>query len=260
MKSKKYVAVLLALIICSGSPFAQEYKVSVQNTKDGKLVLNDFYGELPIEGYAGNEIIISSTSDRFEQPPPQAKGLKPIYAAGTDNTGLALRVEKNGNQVTVQCLLPITSGGASYKIRVPENFSIQVKSECSRSNDVSIQNTKNEIEVNVCHSIKVKNVTGPLVLSNISGDINVVFSDINKDKPISIASVSGDIDVTVPAKTPVDLEMSTVSGNMYSDFELQADNKSLHRIGGNTINSKLNGGGTDIKIHNVSGNIYLRKG
>jgi hypothetical protein len=31
-------------------------------------------------------------------------------------------------------------------------------------------------------------------------------------------------------------------------------------VGGGAINAKLNGGGTDLRITNVSGNIYLRKG
>jgi lia operon protein LiaG len=118
---------------------------------------------------------------------------------------------------------------------------------------------KNEVEFNGCHDINLRNVTGPLVVSTISGEINVTFSEISKDKPISLATVSGEVDVTLPAKSPVDLEMSTVSGNMYSDFDLQTEDKDMRRIGGSSIHTHLNGGGTDLKLHSVSGNIYLRK-
>jgi len=97
-------------------------------------------------------------------------------------------------------------------------------------------------------------------LSTISGDINISFSEVSKDKPISIASVSGEIDITVPAKTAMDLEMETISGNMYSDFDFQAGDKPIRRVGGSTVNTQLNGGGVDLKLHTVSGNIYLRKG
>ena len=260
MKTRNYILTILTLFFSASFLFGQEYKIPVQNTKESTLTLYDFYDDLPIEGYAGNEIIITSTTDRFQNPPEQAKGLKPVYAGGTDNTGMALNMEKNGNDISIRCLLPIPSGGATYKIKVPENLSLRIKSDCSRSNSVNIQNMKNEIEVNVCQSIKLKNVSGPLVLSNISGNINVTFNEISNNKPISIASVAGEIDITLPAKAAVNLEMRTVSGNMYSDFDFNADHKDMQRVGGNSINASLNGGGTDLKITNVSGNIYLRKG
>jgi lia operon protein LiaG len=257
MKKMNCILPLSVLLFTAQALNAQEYKIPVENSREGKLTLIDIPENLPIEGYAGNEIII--TSDHFNEPPDRAKGLKPVYPGGTDNTGMALSVEKNGNQVNIQCLLPITQN-ASYRIKVPENFSLRIKSGCARSGSVDIQNMKNEVEINACQSIKLRNVTGPLVLSTISGNIDVLFTELSKDKPISIASVSGEIDVTLPAKTTADLEMGTVSGNMYSDFDFQADKKEMKRIGGNSINTSLNGGGVDLKINSVSGNIYLRKG
>jgi DUF4097 and DUF4098 domain-containing protein YvlB len=118
---------------------------------------------------------------------------------------------------------------------------------------------KNEIEINNCHSLELKNVSGPLVLYTISGNITVTLTGVNKTKPTSIASVSGDVDVTVPAGIAANLEMSTVSGNMYSDFDISPSKNQMRRVGGNTITTPLNGGGGDLKLSVVSGNIYLRK-
>ncbi|HXB45162.1 MAG TPA: DUF4097 family beta strand repeat-containing protein [Puia sp.] len=260
MKTTNLILTIFTVLFFTNSLLAQEHKITVQNSKEGTVILDGFYGDLPIEGYAGNEIIITSTDGRFEKVPAQAKGLKPVYPDGTDNTGMALNVEQSGNEISIRCLLPIEQGGAAYKIKVPENLSLRIKGDCSRSNSVHIQNMKNEIEVNVCESIKLKNVSGPLVLSNISGNIDIVFNEISSNKPISVASISGEIDVTLPAKAAVNLEMRNVSGNMYSDFDFNTSHKEMQRVGGNSINAKLNGGGTDLKITNVSGNIYLRKG
>ena len=235
---------------------SEDYRITVQNTKDGKITLNDFSGDLPVEGYNGTEVII--TSDRGRETPSRAKGLKPVYADGTDNTGIGVSVEKNGNQITLQCLLPITQS-ANYKIKVPDNFSVKVDNECGHSGDVIISNMKGEVEVKNCQDIKLKNVSGPLVLSTISGNIDLEFSDMSKDRPVSINSVSGEIDVTLPSKAGVDVEMETISGGIYSDFDFSSDKKTLRRIGGNNIKGQLNGGGVDFKITNVSGNIYLRK-
>jgi lia operon protein LiaG len=259
MKAKLYFLIPMALVVSINVTKAQEHRITVQNPQETTLTLSDFYDELPIEGYAGNEVIITSTSSRFKDVPERAKGLKPIYAAGTDNTGIGLNVEKNGNDIRIICLSPITNHDGSYKIKVPENMSLRIKSDCAHDNSVDIQNMKNEVEVNVCQSIRLRNVAGPLELSNISGNIDVVFGTISP-KPISIAAISGEIDITLPSKTPANLEMTTVSGNMYSDFDFSSEKSDMHRVGGGTVNTKLNGGGTDLKITNISGNIYLRKG
>lgn len=250
--------ITLLIFFAAGLLSAQEYKTTVQNTKDGKLILKDFNGKLPVEGYSGSEIIITGTTENLT-PPEKAKGLKAIYPAGTDNSGIGLDVEKNGNTITVTCLIPFTRAG-EYKIKVPDNLALEFESGCERSNEISVTNTKNEIDIKSCHDIELKNVTGPLVLSTISGDINITFSSISSDKPSSVNSISGDIDITVPAKTASNLELRTVNGGFYSDFDFTDTQKNLKKVGGNELNFPLNGGGFKFSIATVSGNIYLRKG
>lgn len=250
--------IALVIFFTAGILSAQEYKLNVQNTKETKLILKDFNGLLPIEGYNGSEIIITSTSGKVI-PPEKAKGLKSIFPSGTDNTGIGLDVQKVDNMITITCLIPFTQEG-EYKIRVPENLAIELSSGCERSNDVSISGMKNEIDINTCHNIDLKDVTGPLVLATISGDINITFSSINAAKSSSINAISGDVDITLPAKTPVDLEIRTISGAVYSDFNFSDSQKDLKRVGGNVMNHSLNGGGFKFSIGCISGNIYLRKG
>lgn len=258
MKTIKISLITIFIFFTAAMLPAQEFKTTVQNTKDGKLILKDFSGKLPVTGYNGNEIIITSTSEDHS-PPEKAKGLKAIYPSGTDNTGLGLDLQKNGNVITITCLIPFTRNG-EFQIKVPENLALEFESGCERSNEISVENTKNEIEIKNCHDINLKGVTGPLILSTISGDINVTFSSINPDKPFSVNSISGDIDITLPVKTATNLELGTVSGGFYSDFDLTDSQKNLKKVGGNELNFPLNGGGFKFNIVTVSGNIYLRKG
>jgi DUF4097 and DUF4098 domain-containing protein YvlB len=139
-------------------------------------------------------------------------------------------------------------------------FNFEKKNNNVMLQNIYVRNMKNELEISNLHSINLSNVTGPVVLSTVSGNIDVVFSELNKDKPISISSVSGEIDITLPSKSPVNLKMKTVSGTIYSDFDFQANNASMKQIGGSSMKYQLNGGGVDFSIVNVSGNIYLRKG
>jgi lia operon protein LiaG len=255
--TKLYCATaLLALLLSAHSTRAQDFKVAVP--ANATISFENFPGDLPIEGYSGNEVVISGAETITA--PERAKGLKPIYAGGTDNTGLGIGMEKNGDNITLVYLLPITQEGRQFKIKVPENLYLKIKSGCERNTNVNISNIKGEIDVNVCGDIKLKSVSGPLVLNTISGNITVAFTEVHKDKPISIANISGEVDVTLPAQTPANIEMSTISGTMYSDFDFHTDDKNMRRIGGNSVNTQINGGGVDIKLHNISGSIYLRKG
>lgn len=248
---------LAFIILLSARIKAQEYRISVDNVKTAKLSLENFSGKLTIEGYNGNEIIITPTNSNFT-PPERAEGLMPVYATGTDNTGIGISVEKIKSQVSVKCLLPFTHK-VEYDLKVPENLSLHVQSQCQNSCDIFIKNMKNEIEVNNCYSINLESVSGPLVLATISGSIDIDFESINTDKPFSIYTVSGDIDISLPEKTPVNLDMGTVSGSMYSDFELSNTDQEMNQVGGNKITAKLNGGGVRISLVTISGNIYLRK-
>ena len=324
MKTNKFLAMMIALIPISYMVVsAQELKIPVENTKTGKLILEGFSGNLPIEGYNGKEIIITGEADSSSQEVPErAKGLKPINGNGNK---LGLQVEKNDNRITVRCSLPPSKSGA-YKFKVPENLSLEISGNfmggdhsfvynfksTGRNKDknstyvwastgtdittfgfdgdsagpflslkdmpekqiifknqkhadfmlksISIRNMKNEVEINNINSINLTNVTGPLVLSTINGDINVVFSELNKDKPTSLSTVKGEVDVTLPSKTQTNLEFQTMSGTVFSNFDFPADNKSSNQIGGTTLKYPLNGGGVDFKIVTVKGNIYLRKG
>jgi DUF4097 and DUF4098 domain-containing protein YvlB len=119
---------------------------------------------------------------------------------------------------------------------------------------------KNEIDIQSCHDITLKNVTGPLVLSTISGNINISYGGNVPDKPVSINAVSGEIDITLPSSTPANLELRTVGGNFYSDFDFTSPKENLKRVGGSELTYSLNGGGPKISIATVSGNVYIRKG
>jgi hypothetical protein len=258
MKKMKIIHIVLSLLLTPGILPAQEFKIAVQNTKDGRIILKDFIGELPVEGYSGNEIIITSNSEKVV-PPDKAKGLKAVFPSGTDNTGIGLDVQKSGNIITIQCLLPFSQNG-EYTLRVPDNLALEFESGCERSNSISVANTKNEIDIKNCHDIKLKNVSGPLVLATISGNIDITLGTLNSEKPFSINSISGDIDITIPLKTAANLELSTITGSFYSDFDFTDVQKDLKRVGGSKLNYALNGGGFKFNLVTVSGNIYLRKG
>ena len=64
------------------------------------------------------------------------------------------------------------------------------------------------------------------------------------------------IDLGFAASRKADLKMSTISGTIYTNLAM---NKASQRNGGNSINTEYNGGGENVELETISGDIFLRK-
>ena len=129
----------------------------------------------------------------------------------------------------------------------------------------SFRNLSGEIEIRTTSSdVVMEGVTGPVVANSVSGSIEIVFSELNQQKPTSITVVSGDADITLPAQTPADLKLASVSGEVYTNFDISLkggdEEKGLKRLGmGRPIEGTINSGGVAFQVKTVSGDIFLRK-
>jgi DUF4097 and DUF4098 domain-containing protein YvlB len=127
---------------------------------------------------------------------------------------------------------------------------------------VNVSNFSNEIEIKATFGdIQLEDVTGPALINNVHGKIYAKFSKVNPKNPISITSVHGDVDVSLPAKTPANLDLKSSHGEIYTDMDIAFDNvrDNMRQISGNRIAGKLNGGGVEIHLESTHNNIYLRK-
>jgi hypothetical protein len=87
--------------------------------------------------------------------------------------------------------------------------------------------------------------------------INANITVTGQTKEMKIKSISGYIDLAVPGTREADLDLSTISGTMYSDHELLL--KKEHTGIPSRITEKFNNGGPLIKLETISGDIYFRK-
>jgi DUF4097 and DUF4098 domain-containing protein YvlB len=145
---------------------------------------------------------------------------------------------------------------------VPNKVHLKLPDKNPRNEDIHISNYNGEIEVSTLSAnVNLKNVTGPVIAHSISGDIDIDFSHLSNATPSSISVISGHIDVTLPTSAKTDLKLRTISGEIYTNFDIQRKNENSHlqQIGGRKVNGTLNGGGVELKLKTISGNIYLRK-
>jgi len=141
--------------------------------------------------------------------------------------------------------------------------------------DVTITNVNGSIEINAFESdITLKDISGEVSASTVDGDLLVTYKDVKMNKQLYFSSVDGDIDVTLPSNIQANLSLQTLDGEKFTDFDIDItiapkqktkdDKRSTDMVpffrAGNAVYGKINGGGTEIRIKTVDGNIYLRKG
>jgi hypothetical protein len=87
--------------------------------------------------------------------------------------------------------------------------------------------------------------------------INANITIEGKTEKMDVKSISGYIDLSVPSDKKADLELSTISGTIYSNHKLALNNR--HSGVPSLIQEKLNNGGLPIKLETISGDIFFRK-
>ena len=241
---KQKLIILITLLSVSLYANSQEYRLAKSS---GQLKLN-ITGVI-VEGYDGKDIIFSGQKVINEEPSDErAKGLVAISSSKyTDNTGLGISVIENGQDVNVNMvakkpidiltikvpntikvsILNNNGGFFSYNNSSSGTFSASNSSyndnSSKKGDEIIIKNLKSEIEVSVhSNKIRLENNTGPMNIKTISGPVDAIFNSDIKG-PVSIISVTNYVDVTLPASTKANIEMSSNYGKLYAGKEFKID-------------------------------------
>ena len=94
---------------------------------------------------------------------------------------------------------------------------------------------------------------GDIVLNTISGGIEIK----DYQGAVQAKSISGFVDFSSPGNQGVDVSFKSVTGEIYSDFDLKLDESST--AWSKKLNRSVNGGGEKVKLETVSGDIFFRK-
>jgi hypothetical protein len=101
-------------------------------------------------------------------------------------------------------------------------------------------------------SIKAEKMEGQVELSTVNGFLDAGFQRISRCHPISLSSVNGPIKVSLPSGARANVSAQNLSGGIDTDF-----GRSWRAPGGHRLEVAVNGGGTQIRVHNVNGGISI---
>jgi DUF4097 and DUF4098 domain-containing protein YvlB len=256
---KKSILVCAGFLLCLIQAQAQEYKTKLANAKDRKVTIEMDAGQVKIEGYNGDEVVIQANSG-YEAPPERAKGLKPMYNSAVDNSGIGLSVTPENGGLHIE---KATRKQIKYTIKLPRKVALLFQETNWQGSSVVISNMDGDLEIRTNNSsIDLNNVTGPVVANTINGEVSITYSSLSQEKPTAISTINGPIDITLPANTKANMKLRSINGEMYTDFDLgvKSSKDGLSKVGGgNQIDGTANGGGVEMQLKTISSNIYIRK-
>lgn len=247
---KQAVFILLISISCALNA-QEDYSKSLDGIEWVKI---ESKADLTINTHSKNELLINV--GRMAKSPERAKGLKLVGSDGSDNTDVGFRVVTDGNNLIVKNLRK-SEGAVIY---LPANQKISVKTTWQGDIDISGFTSEIEATAEINGSIKIKDVSGPITADVLNGELEVVFDKVNQSSPISLYTTNGELDVTLPANTPANLVLSTINGNVYTNFDISIPDKDgMKAIATKKVRGAINNGGVDIQLKSTNGTIYLRK-
>jgi DUF4097 and DUF4098 domain-containing protein YvlB len=227
MENIIYICVTAILMSFSNTLFSQQIVEKSSPIKaDQELKLNfEFADKITVTTWDKNEVYVKATVSINDN---------------ADNDHFILDVNQK-------------SYGIEFESEIENMKSLQTRKKITDEDGSTI--IYNSVDMDLYFEVKVpKDIE--LEIETISGDIELK----NVLGKMDINTISGFIDVTLPVKHNADLELSTISGAMYSDFEFNKEkNNGYHHYGKRDLSKKLNSGGTKIYLETISGDIYLRK-
>jgi DUF4097 and DUF4098 domain-containing protein YvlB len=147
----------------------------------------------------------------------------------------------------------------NFELRVPQSIEYNFDRISSVSGNVSLEAVTGRIRAeSVSGNVDVMDVSGILSASSVSGNVTAQVTRVTgSGEVMKFSSVSGNVVVRAPANLDADIEMSSVSGSLKTDFPIEVREP---RYGpGRSARGRLGSGTNSLRITTVSGRVSLTR-
>src|SRR5581483_7609899 len=161
-----------------------------------------------------------------------------------------------------------------FEVQVPQAVKYRFDAISSVSGNVEVSGVSGELRArSVSGEVKVKSVSGSVNASSVSGDVEVeevvgaasakstsgnveaAISRLEGGEKIEFASVSGNVQVRLPSNLDAEIDLSTLSGSLRTDFPITIEEA---RFGpGRRARGRVGNGSRSLRLSSTSGNVSL---
>ena len=141
----------------------------------------------------------------------------------------------------------------NLEIKLPSNVEIDASSV---SGNVEVVGAQGQVRAgSVSGDIRLERLRAASVEArSVSGEISASIESLTGSGALSFKSVSGGVKLDLPRGLDADLSMSSVSGQLDSEFQMTLGGRTSRR----RIEARIGRGGRDLDVTTVSGDVRLR--
>ncbi len=231
---------LFGLILLVTTTSAQDFQKTYAISAGGHIKVRNISGDVTVTGYDGNSIVVTAVKEGRD------RDLVNIEDRSTgDMIDLAVRYPQKGN----------ANASVDFDIRVPRSAEYNFDRISSVSGNVQVAGVMGRLKVeSVSGNVDVRGVSGVVSASAVSGDVNVDLAKAGSGN-MKFSSVSGNVLVRAPGNLDADIDMSTISGGLKTEFPMEINEP---RYGpGRSARGRLGTGTFSLRITTVSGRVSL---
>jgi len=241
--SYNYLGILLYSAFATASGWAQDFHKTYALGPGGQISISNISGDVSISGYKGDTVLIDG------------------YKSGPDKNSVTVEDSSSATRIELRVQYPEhghSNASISFEVKVPQSVEYNFERVGSISGNISVVGVKGRVLAKcVSGNVEVKGISGIVSAESISGNVDVEILNLSGSGEMKFSSVSGNVSVRAPANLSADIDMSTLSGSLKSDFPIEILER---RYGpGRSAHGRLGSGASSLRIRSVSGRVSLQK-
>lgn len=236
------LATALAGFALAATASAQDFQKTYRIGPGGQIRIGNISGEVIVAGYDGDSVVVKGTKKGRDRDQIEIED-----RSGTANVDVGVRYPKHCN----------CDASVLFEVQVPRSVNYEFDQISSVSGDVKVTGVTGKLHASaVSGDVHITDVAGSVSASAVSGDVHVEINRLDGSDDMKFSSVSGDVSVMLPDSLGADVDMSSFSGSIKTDFAIEVRSE---RYGSrNTARGKLGDGSRRLKMSSISGDLSLR--
>lgn len=222
---------------------AQDFEKSYRVGAGSQISVSNVSGDVIVTAYDGDAVVV--------------RGIK----QGRDSDRLEVVDKSSGSRVDVSVRYPKEcncDASVRFEVRVPRSVSYNFDGFASVSGNVEVSGVTGRLRASaVSGDVRIKNVSGSANVNSVSGDVEVEVDRLDGSDDMKFTSVSGDVNVKMPSSLDADVDISSLSGSIKTDFPIEVRSE---QHGPRTYaRGRLGSGSRRVNMTTVSGDLSLNR-
>jgi len=260
MSVSRIAAVCCSLVLMVAPALCQDFQKSYSLSPGGRISVKNVSGDIEVAGYNGSSV--SAIAYREGRDRDKVEIIDESTAAQVD---LRVRYAENCNcDASVRFVLQIPLGTkydfdslstASGDIHIG-HVSGKLAAKTASGN-VTVSRVVGQISISSASGdLQIEEAVGSVIARTASGDVEATVRGEEGSGDLVFSSASGNVTVTIPSQSNADVDISTASGELRSDFPLTIEERENR---GKRAFGRIGTGTARLKISSASGNVRLAR-